>query len=173
MAADTKAAVLMLPPIILPTAVIKPPVLKLDPVILPTAEAVEPTTKALLTAKVPLAPSACATTKVVPLTLACMFKLPPEIALLILASVVVVLTLNTLATPTLSPVLFKMLTVPVVVVLAVARMKSVESRLSNNCALVADPANTALDTVLDSVNPGKMVGNAVTKDACGVNDTLL
>ena len=66
-----------------------------------------------------------------------------------------------------------MLTVPVVDVLAVARMKSVESRLSNNCALVADPANTALDTELDNVNPGKMVGKAVANDACGVNDELL
>ena len=56
-----------------------------------------------------------------------------------------------------------------VAVLAVARMKSELSKLSNNAAFVAVPANTALLTEALSVIPGYIIGNAANKAASGTN----
>ena len=164
---DTAATEITLPPVTLPVALTCAAVRIFPPVTLPTADIVVPAVIAFDTANTPVLPTACATLYVVPPTLAWMTKLPLEMLLLMLASVLVVLTANTFAAPTVSPKLFKTATVPVVDVFAVARMKSVLSKLSNNCALVADPAYTG-EPVLYKVIPLYMVGNVVTVGAEGV-----
>ena len=96
-----------------------------------------------------------------------MIRLPVLILLLIRASLPDTLTLKTLAAPTNKPTSLSTLSVPVVVVLAVARMKSVLSRLSRVCALVALPPNTG-DPEFHSVIPLYTVGKVETMGAAGV-----
>ena len=86
--------------------------------------------------------------------MAWMTKLPPEITLSRLASVLVVLTLNTLAVPTKIPLLLLTRKIPDMVVLAAVELTKPELGIPlRNSALFAVPAKIALLAAVN-VMPG-------------------